>query len=102
MFLAFAPIAGHHLLTWLAIGLGAGLLAGVVVRGSGFGIVGDIVTGLLGALIGGLLYHVLSGAHTSPSFVVEVVISFVGAVLLLFMERAVSQGRSGRHGRSHL
>ena len=100
--MTFAPIAGHHLISWLAIGLVAGLLAGVVVRGSGFGIVGDIITGLVGAVIGGLLYHALSGAHTSPSVVVEVVIAFVGAVLLLFVERALSRGRAGGHRRSHL
>ena len=102
MFLAFAPIAGHHLISWLAIGLVAGLLAGVVVKGSGFGMVGDIITGLVGAVVGGLLYHVFSGRHTSPSFVVEVVIAFVGAVVLLFVERALTRGRVGGHGRSHL
>ena len=61
MVLTFAPIAGHHLLAWLAIGLVAGLLAGTVVRGSGFGVVGDIVTGLVAAPFGGLLYHAPSG-----------------------------------------
>jgi uncharacterized membrane protein YeaQ/YmgE (transglycosylase-associated protein family) len=102
MLLAFAPIAGHHIIAWLAIGLLAGLLAGVVMRGGGFGLVGDIVTGLLGALIGGLIYHAMTGAHASPSFGVEVVISFAGAVLLLFVERVLSRGRGARHGRFHL
>ena len=60
MLVGFAPIAGHHIIGWLAIGLIAGLVAGVVVKGSGFGPLGDIIAGLVGAVVGGLLYHALT------------------------------------------
>ena len=93
MLVGFAPVAGHHIIGWLVIGLIAGLLAGVVVKGSGFGLVGDIIAGLVGAVVGGLLYHALTGAHTSPSFVVELIIAFVGAVVVLLVQRALLRGR---------
>ena len=45
---AFAKVAGHHMITWLIIGLIAGLLASRVVRGTGLGMFRDIVVGLVG------------------------------------------------------
>ena len=47
------------LLWWLVVGLIAGALAGFVMRGGGFGIVGDIVVGIVGAIIGGFLAGLL-------------------------------------------
>ncbi len=92
---ALAPIAGHHLIGWIVIGLIAGALAGVVVRGGGFGFVRDVIVGLVGAVLGGLLLHLLTGARTSPSFLVELLVAFVGAVILLLLTRPFI-GRSTR------
>lgn len=90
---ALAPIAGHHIIGWVIIGLIAGALAGMVVRGGGFGFVRDVVVGLVGAVIGGVLLHVFTGVHVASSFVVELVAAFVGAVILLLIMHAFT----GRH-----
>jgi uncharacterized membrane protein YeaQ/YmgE (transglycosylase-associated protein family) len=91
---AFAKVAGHHIITWLIIGLVAGLVASRVVRGTGFGMVRDIIVGLVGAVIGGLILHaVRGGSHASPSVLVEIVVAFVGAVILLIIAKAMDRGR---------
>lgn len=92
MLVASAPIAGHHIIAWLVIGVIAGALAGMVVRGGGFGFVRDVIVGLVGAVIGGLLLHaVRGGAHTSPSFALELLVAFIGAVILLVLVKAVAR-----------
>ena len=53
--LPFARVSGHHIVAWLVIGLIAGLLASVVVRGGELGFFRDITVGLIGAVIGGLI-----------------------------------------------
>jgi uncharacterized membrane protein YeaQ/YmgE (transglycosylase-associated protein family) len=93
---AFAPIAGHHILAWLLIGLVSGAIASRVVGGGGLGFVRDIITGLVGAVIGGLIHHaVRGGPHASTSLLAEIVVAFAGAVLLLLLERVVTH-RSAR------
>jgi uncharacterized membrane protein YeaQ/YmgE (transglycosylase-associated protein family) len=76
----------ESLLITLLVGAVAGWLAGLFMRGSGYGLVGDIVVGLLGALIGSWLF---STAHLSlqlgNAIVERIVIAFVGALLLLFI-----------------
>jgi uncharacterized membrane protein YeaQ/YmgE (transglycosylase-associated protein family) len=97
--LAFAPIAGHHIIEWLVIGLVAGALAGRIVEGHGFGIVHDIIVGIAGAVLAGFILHVATGqGHASPSFFVELLIALLGAVVLVFVVRAAE--RLGGHGRS--
>jgi uncharacterized membrane protein YeaQ/YmgE (transglycosylase-associated protein family) len=92
--LAFAPVAGHHIIGWLVIGLIAGMLAGLLVRGNGFGLFGDIGVGLVGAVIGGLILHALrGGTHTSTSFTAELVVAFIGAVILLLLARLSHHNR---------
>jgi uncharacterized membrane protein YeaQ/YmgE (transglycosylase-associated protein family) len=94
---AFARVSGHHLIAWLVIGLVAGLLASVVVRGGGLGFFRDIIVGLIGAVIGGLILHAVThGAHTSVKIWKEVVVAFVGAVILLFIIKVASRGSRGR------
>jgi uncharacterized membrane protein YeaQ/YmgE (transglycosylase-associated protein family) len=87
---AFAKVAGHHVIAWLVIGAIAGALAGKVMRGAGFGLVRDTLVGLVGAVLGGLALHAVRGTHASTSFVVEVLVAFVGAVVLVAIVRAVS------------
>ncbi len=93
---ALAPIAGHHVIGWVVIGLIAGALAGIVVRGGGFGFVRDVIVGLVGAVVGGLLLHVFTGARTSPSFVVELLVAFGGAVILLLLTKVFTRRRLTR------
>ncbi len=96
MVLAFAPIAGHHIVTWIVIGLIAGLVAAKVVDGRGQGFLRDTMIGILGAILGGFLLHaVQGGAHASTNVFVEAVVAFAGAVILLFIEKSLRH-RSGR------
>jgi uncharacterized membrane protein YeaQ/YmgE (transglycosylase-associated protein family) len=80
------------IIAWIVVGLIAGFLAGQFVKGSGFGIIGDVIVGLVGAVIGGFLFSLLlpgSGAGLIGS----IVVAFIGAVVLLVILRAFS-GRS--------
>jgi uncharacterized membrane protein YeaQ/YmgE (transglycosylase-associated protein family) len=93
-------VAVHHLLTWLIIGLIAGALAGRLVRGRGLGCLLDIVVGLAGALIGGLLIHWLDPSLIAAGgllgLVEDVVVSFLGAVILLCVVRLLTPRRGSR------
>lgn len=69
------------LIIWLLIGLIAGWLAGEVTKGSGFGVLGNIIIGIIGAILGGVL---LGALGVDPGgFVGEVVQAFIGALVLL-------------------
>lgn len=75
---------------WLLIGLIAGALASAVMRGGGYGIVGDIVVGLIGALIGGFLMSLLGLG--SSGFIGTLIVAFIGACLLIALLRLFSGG----------
>ena len=82
------------LIWFLVIGAIAGWLAGQFMRGHGFGLLGDIVVGVIGAFIGGYLWpHGLSIAAGLPG---RLIVAFIGAILLLFVARLISGSRSGR------
>ncbi len=73
-----------YLLWFLLIGLIAGWLAGKVFRGRGFGLIGDIIVGILGALVGGYLFRFVGlGAFGAYGTLGSLLISFVGALVLL-------------------
>lgn len=72
------------LLVWLLIGAIAGWLAGVIVKGFGFGLVGNIVVGILGAFIGGWLFGAL-GIGAAYGIVSAILGATVGAVVLLLV-----------------
>ncbi len=71
-------------LVWILIGLVAGALAGKVMKGSGYGIVGDVIIGLLGGLVGGWLFSQL-GLAPAGNVLYDIIVSFVGAVLLVWV-----------------
>jgi len=79
---------------WLLIGLIAGALASTVMRGGGYGIVGDIVVGLIGALIGGFLISLLPLG--SSGFVWDLVVSLIGACVLIALLRFFTSSRYRR------
>ncbi|HLG64969.1 MAG TPA: GlsB/YeaQ/YmgE family stress response membrane protein [Ktedonosporobacter sp.] len=81
------------LLAWLIVGLIAGFLASVVMRGGGYGIIGDIIVGIVGAFIGGLLTNLLA-PDANFGFWGSIVIAFIGACILIAILRAVGRGRS--------
>jgi uncharacterized membrane protein YeaQ/YmgE (transglycosylase-associated protein family) len=82
-----------NLLVWIVVGLIAGFLASKVTSGRGMGLPVDIGVGLLGALLGGFLAQA-AGIGLGGGFFGEVVVAFVGAVILLLAVRLVtSRGR---------
>ncbi|HEY5004834.1 MAG TPA: GlsB/YeaQ/YmgE family stress response membrane protein [Ktedonobacteraceae bacterium] len=86
------------LLFWIIVGLIAGFLASVVMRGGGYGVVGDIVVGIVGALIGGFIMNAL-GFSSGGNLVYSVLVAFIGACILIAILRAVSGGTRSRRRR---
>ena len=78
----------HSIIAWLVIGAVAGWLAGIVVKGGGFGLIGDIIVGIIGAFIGGWGAAHL-GIHIGAGWISEIITAAIGAMLLLFILRAV-------------
>ena len=79
-------ISSESLIVILFVGLIAGWLAGKVVRGTGFGIVGDILVGIAGAFIASFLFPKL-GIHIGGGLISEIIYSAIGAVILLLVVR---------------
>jgi uncharacterized membrane protein YeaQ/YmgE (transglycosylase-associated protein family) len=84
-------LSNESILVILFVGLVAGWLAGKVVRGAGFGIIGDIVIGIVGALIATALFPRL-GIHFGTGLVSEIIYSALGAIILLLIVRLVRTG----------
>ena len=81
----------HSIIAWIVIGAVAGWLAGVLVRGGGFGLLGDIVVGIIGAFIGGWLAGVLH-IHVGSGWISTIITAAVGAAILLLVLRLVRRG----------
>ncbi len=83
------------LLAWIIIGLIAGWLAGLVMKGSGYGVIGDIILGVIGAIIGGFLAGALFNIPNpiSGPNLTTLIVAFLGAVVLVAIVRALP-GRS--------
>jgi len=83
------------LLAWLIVGLIAGWLAGQVMRGGGYGLVGDIVVGVVGALIGGFLGAELLNIPNAVNGInlTSILVAFIGAMILIAVLRMVSGRR---------
>jgi uncharacterized membrane protein YeaQ/YmgE (transglycosylase-associated protein family) len=73
----------ENLLYFIIIGLAAGWLAGKIMRGSGFGLIGNLVVGVVGALIGAFVFEFIG--ISTDSLVGSLVMSVVGAVILLYL-----------------
>jgi uncharacterized membrane protein YeaQ/YmgE (transglycosylase-associated protein family) len=87
----FMVLSNESLLVILFVGLVAGWLAGKIVRGTGFGIIGDILVGIAGALIASWLFPRL-GIHLGSGLVSEIIYSAIGAIILLVVVRLVRRG----------
>ncbi len=83
------------ILSWIIVGLIAGFLAGQVMRGGGFGLIGDIVVGIVGALIGGFLAGALLNNPNAVNGInlSSILVAFIGAVILLGILRLFSGRR---------
>ena len=81
------------LLTWIIVGLIAGVLASVVMGGIGYGIIGDIIVGIVGAFLGGWLFSALGVGTPFGGLGGTIFVAFIGAVVLLFILRLLMSGR---------
>ena len=82
------------ILTLLIVGLVAGLLASFAVGGVGYGILGDIVIGIIGAFLGAWLFSALHIRVPFSGIGGTIFVAFVGAVVLLLLVRLIRRGRS--------
>jgi len=80
------------ILSWILVGLVAGWLAGVVMKGGGYGVLSDIIVGIVGALVGGYLATTLFGAPGAVDGfnLTSIVVAFFGAVLTIGILRALT------------
>ena len=78
------------LIIWLVVGAIAGWLAGMVVKGSGYGLIGDIVVGILGGLIAGWLLPQV-GIVIGSGIIAAIIDAFIGAVILLIVLRLIQR-----------
>jgi uncharacterized membrane protein YeaQ/YmgE (transglycosylase-associated protein family) len=84
------------ILSWIIVGLIAGFLAGVVVKGGGFGCIGDIVVGVIGGLLGGFIasYFFHMGDPISGINLQSILVAFVGAVIFVVILRLIRGRRA--------
>ena len=77
------------ILTWIIVGLVAGVLASLVMGGSGYGLIGDIIIGIVGAFVGGWIFRQLGAGSPFGGLAGVIFIAFIGAVVLLFVLRVI-------------
>ena len=84
-------LSSQGLVVILVVGLIAGWLAGQIMRGGGFGLIGDIIVGIVGALIGSWLWGVLKLPSIGGFWPTAIIVSTVGALVLLFVLRLIER-----------
>jgi len=77
---------------FILIGLVAGWLAGQLVKGGGYGVIGDIVVGVLGALLGGFLFGSL-GVSAGGGLLGSIIVATIGAIILIFLLRLIKRAK---------
>lgn len=87
-----AIVSSVGVIGWIIIGGIAGALAGVLVRGGGFGILGDIIVGIIGALVGGFLLGLFVNA--SVGVIGSFFTALIGAIILIALFRALAGNRA--------
>jgi len=80
----------HGIIAWLVIGVVAGWLAGKIVEGGGFGLIVDIIVGVVGAFIGGWLAG-MAGINIGGGLISSIIVAVIGAVILLFVLRLIKR-----------
>jgi uncharacterized membrane protein YeaQ/YmgE (transglycosylase-associated protein family) len=74
-------------LTWIIVGLIAGVLASIVMGGTGYGLIGDIIIGIVGAFVGGWLFSKMGVSTPFGGLAGVIFTAFIGAIVLLFLLR---------------
>ena len=80
----------NGLIWWLIVGGIAGMLAGLVMKGGGYGVVVDIILGILGAFVGGWVFGLL-GIGAGGGIIGSIVVAFIGACILIGITRALKR-----------
>jgi uncharacterized membrane protein YeaQ/YmgE (transglycosylase-associated protein family) len=80
----------HGIIAWLIIGAIAGWLAGMLLGRGGFGLIGDIIVGIIGAFLGGWLAGVL-GLHLASGLISSIITATVGAIILILILRVIKR-----------
>jgi uncharacterized membrane protein YeaQ/YmgE (transglycosylase-associated protein family) len=80
----------NGIITILVVGIAAGWLAGKIMKGSGFGLLGDLVVGIVGAFLGGWVFGVL-GIYVGGGLVGSLITATIGAVILLYLVRLIKR-----------
>jgi uncharacterized membrane protein YeaQ/YmgE (transglycosylase-associated protein family) len=89
-------MSGESLLVIIIVGIVAGWLAGQIVRGAGFGLIGDLIIGILGAFIGSWLLPKL-GIHLGAGIIRAIINATIGAIVLLLVIRLIRGGGFRRY-----
>lgn len=84
------------ILSWMIVGLIAGWLAGVLMKGGGYGVVGDIIVGILGGILGGWIASALFRFGANEINLETVLVALMGSVVLIFLLRRLSRRRRRR------
>jgi uncharacterized membrane protein YeaQ/YmgE (transglycosylase-associated protein family) len=85
-----------NIILWLILGGIAGWLASLVVRGTGLGIIGDIVVGIIGGFIGGFIVSLFGGAGMTGFNIWSLIVAVIGAIVLLLIVRLFTGGTRRR------
>lgn len=81
------------IVAWIVLGLIAGWLASLIMKG-GYGLLGDIILGIVGALVGGFLSSTLLGIPVTGLDITSIIIATIGAIIVIAIARALSPGRA--------
>ena len=84
------------LIGWLIVGAIAGWLASMFMGKGGYGLIGDIIVGIIGAFVGGFLVSLINPdfSMNGQAWWVTIPVAFIGAVIIIWIVRAVTRGRS--------
>jgi len=83
------------IIAWIIVGLIAGWLAGLIMKGGGYGLIGDLILGLIGALVGGWLFSLIMPSAEPSGLIGSIIVATIGAVVLVAIVRLV-RGRPVR------
>ncbi len=89
--IALSSEHAQALIIWLIVGGVAGWLAGMVVKGAGYGLIGDIIVGIVGALIAGWLLPQIGIVIGGGGIIAAIINAFIGAVILLIILRLIKR-----------
>ena len=77
---------------WIIVGLIAGFLTGKIMKGSGYGVFGDIIVGIIGAIVGGFIMRA-AGFSAHGGMIYTIIVAVVGAVILTWLVRLITGNR---------